>query len=60
MVEENIVLLGSEFIFYLLMVLAQNLEISYNRVSVIPRNFQLILTLIIQDFVSPVLYQAST
>jgi hypothetical protein len=60
MVEENIVLLGSEFIFYLLMVLAQNLEISYNRVSVIPRNFQLILTLIIQDFGSPVLYQAST
>jgi hypothetical protein len=60
MVEENIVLLGSEFIFYLLMVLAQNLEISYNRVSVIPRNFQLILTLIIQDFRSPVLYQAST
>lgn len=46
--------------FYLLMILAQNLEISYNRVSVNPRNFQLILTLIIQDFVSPVLYQAPT
>jgi hypothetical protein len=59
MVEENIVLLGSEFTF-LLMILAQNLEISYNRVSVILRNFQLILTLIIQDFVSPVLHQAPT